>query len=351
MSLGPLMLDLRGTQLEQDEREMLKHPLVGGIILFSRNYESPGQLTELTNAIHTLRDPPLLTAVDHEGGRVQRFLNGFTRLPASHLIGEQYDLDRTHGLALADKAGWLMAIELRAVGVDFSFAPVLDLYKGISQVIGDRSFHRDPECVAELARYYMSGMRRAGMVAVGKHFPGHGAVKEDSHHVIPVDYRRFEDIQMDDLIAFERLIHAGITAIMPAHVIYPVVDDKPAGFSSIWLKEILRRQLRFQGTIFSDDISMAGAEFAGNYIDRTLSALNAGCDMVLVCNNQQAAIEILDNLIRDHDPASQVRLIRMHGRHKIDYSQLHNDKKWQKTANEITVLETRPELGLGDDTI
>ncbi len=244
-----------------------------------------------------------------------------------------------------------MAIELRAVGVDFSFAPVLDIHKSVSSVIGDRSFHRDPECVAELARHYMNGMKRAGMVAVGKHFPGHGAVKEDSHHVIPVDYRRFEDIQMDDLIAFERLIHAGISAIMPAHVIYPVVDDKPAGFSSIWLKEILRRQLQFQGTIFSDDISMAGAEFAGNYIDRTLSALNAGCDMVLVCNNQQAAIEILDNLERDPDPASQVRLIRMHGRNGIEYSQLQNDKKWQKIAEEITVLETRPELGLGDDAI
>ena len=351
MALGPIMLDLRGTTLEQDERDMLKHPLVGGVILFSRNYGSPEQLIELTKAIHAQREPRLLIAVDHEGGRVQRFRDGFTQLPACHLIGEQYDQEYAHGTLLAEKAGWLMAVELRAVGVDFSFAPVLDLYKGISQVIGDRSFHRDPESVASLARHYMDGMKRAGMVAVGKHFPGHGAVKEDSHHAIPIDYRRFEDIQMDDLIAFERLVHTGLAAIMPAHVIYPAVDDKPAGFSSIWLKQILRGQIGFHGTIFSDDISMAGAEFAGNYVDRTLSALDAGCDMVLICNNQQAAVEVLDNLDHDLDPAAQVRLIRMHGRHDVNYAELHKDNEWQAVANEISALETSPELGLGDDAI
>ena len=351
MALGPIMLDLRGTTLEQDEREVLKHPLVGGIILFSRNFKSLEQLSVLVDSIHAIREPRLLVAVDHEGGRVQRFQEGFTQLPACHLIGEQYDDDCTYGASLAEKAGWLMAVELRAVSVDFSFAPVLDLYKGISQVIGDRSFHKDPERVAILARRYMDGMKRAGMVAVGKHFPGHGAVKEDSHHAIPIDYRCYEDIQMDDLIVFERLIHAGLAAIMPAHVIYPTVDDKPAGFSSIWLKEILRGQLRFQGTIFSDDISMAGAEFAGDYVERTVSALDAGCDMVLVCNNQQSAIDILDKLKRNPDPASQVRLIRMHGRNEITFKHLHDNNEWQKTAAEITSLDKRPELGLGDDAI
>ncbi|MEE9575683.1 MAG: beta-N-acetylhexosaminidase, partial [Gammaproteobacteria bacterium] len=198
MSLGPIMMDLRGTTLEDDERKLLLHPLVGGVIYFSRNYESPEQIAALSKEIHGLRDPRLLIAVDHEGGRVQRFQDGFTKLPALQLIGECYNRDKKAGLKLAEKAGWLMAIELRAVDIDFSFAPVLDVSKGVNQVIGDRSFHRDPECVAELSRAYMHGMRDAGMAAVGKHFPGHGAVKEDSHLAIPFDRRRFEDIQMDD---------------------------------------------------------------------------------------------------------------------------------------------------------
>jgi len=351
MSLGPIMMDLRGSTLEADEREMLIHSLVGGVILFSRNYESPDQIATLIKTVHALREPKLLVAVDHEGGRVQRFRNGFTQLPACHLIGEQYDENNKQGLLFAEHAGWLMAVELRAVGVDISFAPVLDLYKGVSQVIGDRAFHRNAECVADMAKHYMEGMKRAGMSAVGKHFPGHGAVKEDSHHAVPMDYRRYEDIQMDDLIAFERLIHAGLAAIMPAHVIYPVVDDKPAGFSAVWLKKILRGQLGFQGTIFSDDISMAGAEVVGSYKERAQKALDAGCDMVLVCNNQQAARDILDNLEHEPDPASQVRLIRMHGRQKVNYDELMNDNKWQRISREITALDTRPELELGDDTI
>jgi beta-N-acetylhexosaminidase len=235
--------------------------------------------------------------------------------------------------------------------VDFSFAPVLDLHKGISKVIGDRSFHRDPETVATLAKNYMQGMRRAGMVAVGKHFPGHGSVVEDSHLAVPTDSRRYEDIQLDDMVAFERLIHAGLAGIMPAHVIYPAVDNKPAGYSSIWLNEILRRQLQFQGAIFSDDISMAGAELAGDYIDRTKSALSAGCDMVLVCNNQDAATEILEKFDYSPNPASQARLIRMHGRHQLTYDQMKQDNEWQTVAREVTQLNVTPELDLGDDAI
>jgi len=351
MSLGPIMMDLRGTTLENDERKLLLNPLVGGVIYFSRNYESPEQIAALSKEIHGLRDPSLLIAVDHEGGRVQRFQDGFTRLPALQLVGERYSNDKKAGLKLAEKAGWLMAIELRAVDVDFSFAPVLDVSKGVSQVIGDRSFHRDPECVAELSRAYMHGMRDAGMAAVGKHFPGHGAVKEDSHLAIPFDRRRFEDIQMDDMVSFERLIHAGLAGIMPAHVIYPAVDDKPAGFSSIWLRNILRQQLEFQGVIFSDDISMAGAEVVGGYVDRAHCALEAGCDMVLICNNQDAAIEVLDNLKVDPDPASQSRLIRMHGKHEIDFAKLKNDEAWQTVSAEIAGLVVEPELALGDDRI
>ncbi len=351
MSLGPIMMDLRGTTLENDERELLLHPLVGGIIFFSRNYESPEQIAALSKEIHGLREPRLLIAVDHEGGRVQRFQDRFTRLPALQLIGERYDKDNKAGLMLAEKAGWVMAIELRAVDIDFSFAPVLDVRKGVSQVIGDRSFHRDPACVAELSKSYMHGMRRAGMAAVGKHFPGHGSVKEDSHHAIPFDGRRFEDIQMDDMVSFEWLIHAGLAAIMPAHVIYPEVDDKPAGFSSIWLRNILRQQLEFQGVIFSDDISMAGAEAVGGYVDRAHCALEAGCDMVLVCNNQSAAIEVLDKLKVEPNPASQSRLIRMHGKHKLDFAELKNDEAWQAVSAEISGLVVEPELALGDDGI
>lgn len=351
MSLGPIMMDLRGTTLEQDEKEYLQHPLVGGVIFFSRNYESPEQIAALSEEIHKLREPRLLIAVDHEGGRVQRFQDGFTRLPALKVIGDLYDRDNNIGLKLAEKAGWLMAAELRAVGIDFSFAPVLDIFKGISQIIGDRSFHKDPTCVAELSKTYIQGMRRAGMAAVGKHFPGHGAVKEDSHHAIPFDKRRFEDIQMDDMVSFERLIHVGLAAIMPAHVIYSAVDDKPAGFSSVWLKNILRQQLEFQGVIFSDDISMVGAEVVGGYIERAHCALEAGCDMVLVCNNQAAVIKLLDNFKVAPDPASQSRLIRMHGKYETDFSSLKNNQEWQTIAKELSAIVIAPELVLGDDEI
>ena len=351
MSLGPVMIDLRGKTLEGDERELLLHPLVGGVIFFSRNYESPEQIAALAKEIHTLREPRLLLAVDHEGGRVQRFQDGFTKLPAAKLIGNCYDKDRKVGLALAEKVGWLTAIELRAVGVDFSFAPVLDVYRRRSGVIGDRAFHHNPECVAALASAYMRGMHRAGITAVGKHFPGHGTVREDSHQTAPVDNRQFADIQMDDLVAFERLIHAGLAAMMPAHVIYPQVDARPAGFSSVWLDQVLRRQLEFQGAIFSDDLSMAGAEIIGSYAERANCALDAGCDMVLACNNQSMVAKMLDHLDKEPDPASQARLIRMHGRGDIDLKRLRRNRQWQLISSEISALEPAPELSLGDDSV
>jgi len=351
MSLGPVMLDLSGITLQEDEREILKHPLAGGVILFARNFESPEQLASLVASIHALREPRLLVAVDHEGGRIQRFRNGFTRLPACRLIGRRYDQSQAEGLALAERTGWIMALELRAVDVDFSFAPVLDLDKGISRVIGDRSFHRDPEAVAALAKHYIQGMRKAGMSAVGKHFPGHGSVKEDSHLAVPVDYRRYEDIRMDDLLCFDRLIHCGLAAIMPAHVIYPAIDGKPAGFSPVWLKTILRRQLQFQGPVFSDDLGMAGAEVAGEFPARARAALDAGCDMVVVCNHREGAVGILENLEYTPDPAAQVRLMRMHGRNKITLRQLYEDHEWRNVSEEINALDVMPELGLGDDAV
>ena len=354
MSLGPLMLDLRGPVLEQDEKEMLRHPLVGGVILFARNFTDPVQLADLTRRVHNLRHPRLLIAVDHEGGRVQRFRDQFTRMPPCSRYGEIYDKNRRRALTITEKAGWLLAMELLSVGVDFSFAPVLDLDTGHGHghVIGDRAFHRDPQAVADLARAFVHGMRAAGMAAVGKHFPGHGSVKEDSHHGTPVDARRYEDILMKDMVPFERLIDAGLAGIMPAHVIYSQVDDKPAGFSSIWLQEILRNRLEFKGVIFSDDISMEGAGTAGDYKGRALAALAAGCDMVLICNNQEAAGKLLGDLDIERNPVSQVRLMRMHGQEiKLTMAKLKDSAKWRTAADEIAAIERVPELDLGDDEI
>lgn len=352
MSLGPIMLDLRGPILESDEREMLRHPLVGGVILFARNYRDPQQLTELTRRIHQLRQPPLLIAVDHEGGRVQRFREQFTRLPPCRSYGELYDRDNDAALELCQKAGWLLAMELLAVGVDFSFAPVLDLDTKLSRVIGDRAFHSRPDTVSALAWKFMHGMKSAGMAAVGKHFPGHGSVREDSHHQAPVDDRRYEDILMKDMVPFRHLIDAGLAGIMPAHVIYSRVDDKPAGFSPVWLQQILRWDLGFKGAVFSDDISMAGAEIAGDYRKRALAALAAGCDMVLVCNNQPAAVKLLDNLDVEPDPVSQVRLMRMHGRENgTGLAGLKQDLAWRSISSALAAVEVAPELDLGDDEI
>ena len=352
MSLGPIMLDLRGAELQADEREMLLHPLAGGVILFARNYRDPETLFALTSQIHALRKPGLLIAVDHEGGQVQRFHQGFTRLPPGRCFGELYEQDAHRALALVEQTGWLLASELLGVGVDLSFTPVLDLDSGVSSFLGSRVYHRSPEVVSRLGQGLVRGMRDAGMTAVGKHFPGHGNVKGDSHHEIPVDDRSYGAIYMADMLPFERLINAGLAAIMPAHVIYPQVDDKPAGFSQLWLKQVLRGRLNFQGVIFSDDISMAGAEVAGSYAERAYCALDAGCDMVLVCNNQAAAGALLDELKINADPASQLRLIRMHGATSaLSYDDLRVDERRLRIAAEVSGLDVAPELELDDDSI
>lgn len=347
MSLGPVLVDLKGTTLSDEERDMLRHPLVGGVIFFTRNFASAEQIAALTGEIHALRTPPLLVCVDHEGGRVQRFKTGFTRLPAVRKLGKVYDRDAKHARHLAETCGWVMAIELRAVGIDFSFAPVLDLDRGISRVIGDRAFHTQPEAAADLAHSYLRGMRVAGMAGTGKHFPGHGGCEADSHVDVPVDPRRYEDILLEDLVPFERMIHFGLEAVMPAHVIYQNVDAQPAGFSTFWLKEVLRARLGFQGVIFSDDLNMEGARVAGGYVERAQAALAAGCDMVLVCNNPQAAQQVLDGLGPHNDPVSQTRLIRMHGRGTLDRAQLQQQAQWQQAVERLNELNDDPTLDLG----
>ena len=338
------MLGLEGATLSAEERELLRHPQVGGVILFARNYQSPEQVRALTDAIHALRQPRLLIAVDHEGGRVQRFREGFTRLPAVRRLGELFDQHPQRARQLARITGWLMAAELRAVGVDFCFAPVLDLDHGGSGIIGDRAFHHDPEVVADLAHAYRSGMQKAGMEAVGKHFPGHGGIAADSHLELPVDPRSYDQLAGADLLAFERMIHYGLAALMPAHVLYPQVDEQPAGFSARWLKDILRQRLEFQGAIFSDDLDMAGAGVAGSPVERARAALAAGCDMVLACNDRAAAVAILQGLHEAPDPVSQFRLIRLHGRGRSTLERLQRNPLWRQALRLVQDYDAFPLL-------
>lgn len=335
MTLGPLMVDVSGLALTDTEKDILKHPLVGGVILFSRNYASPEQLAALTSEIHGLRSPHLLIAVDHEGGRVQRFREGFTRLPAVAALGRHYHEHRQRALHQAEVTGWLMAAELRAVGVDFSFAPVLDLDYGVSQVIGDRAFHRDPLAVTELARAYISGMKQAYMAAVGKHFPGHGAVEVDSHLGLPVDDRHLEDMLQADMLPFSRLCQQALAGVMPAHIVYSQCDSLPAGFSPYWIQQVLRQRLGFQGAVISDDLSMEGAAVIGDMTQRAEAALSAGCDLVLLCNNPQQVETVLDKLKCDADPLRHARLVRLHGRHTMDLQSLFATQQWKQAVNLI----------------
>ena len=342
MSHGPLMLDVEGPSLNAADRERLSHPAAGGVILFARNYESPEQVRELIEAIHLAGSASMLVAVDQEGGRVQRFKNGFTELPAAHKFGELYARNHQKARQAATETGWLMAAELRTVGVDFSFAPVLDLETDISRVIGDRAFSKTPRVIGELAYAWASGAREAGMASVGKHFPGHGCVEADSHHELPVDEREFSDIWNNDLIPFKHLIDNGLEGLMPAHVVYSSCDSRPAGYSSFWIRDVLRKRLGYTGCIFSDDLSMNAANVAGSYPERARAALEAGCDMVLVCNNQQAAEQVLDELKDYQNPVARSRLVRMHGRGHTSMEQLRENPRWHaalKITNDLIMEE------------
>ncbi|MDH2915894.1 MAG: beta-N-acetylhexosaminidase [Gallionella sp.] len=339
MGIGPVMLDVVGKALTAEDAARLCHPLVGGVILFARNYESPGQLAELTASIRALRTPPLLISVDHEGGRVQRFREGFTRIPPMRELGKVYDQHPKRAKHLAEQVGYVLASELRACGVDFSFTPVLDVDYGASSVIGDRAFHAEPQAIAELAHSLLIGLKRGGMPTVGKHFPGHGYVCADSHLDIPVDERSYTDIELCDLIPFRQMVNFGLTAVMPAHVIYPQVDSRPAGFSKVWLKDILRGELGFEGCIFSDDLSMEGATVAGGIVQRAEAALHAGADMVLVCNKPESADELLAGLKWEMSAPSKARLAQMHGKHHPkSLAQLHEDPEFIKDLQDISKI-------------
>lgn len=297
MNRASVILDLRGTEVADDEVALLQHPSTAGVILFTRNYQSKDQLCRLCDQIKTFNSELLIT-VDHEGGRVQRFREGFTRVPAMGKIGEYYLSHQRHAMRLAELSGFVLAAELRLCGVDLTYAPVLDLNVGMNEVIGDRSFSDRPDIVADLAVCVLNGLEHAGMKGVGKHFPGHGHVSADSHLALPHDSRSFKEIEIKDLFPFRLLIESGLQGVMPAHVIYDQVDaDHPAGFSTFWLQEVLRNQLGFEGVVFSDDLSMQGAVDAEPTASgRALAALKAGCNMLLVCNDQAAAQEVLTSL-------------------------------------------------------
>jgi beta-N-acetylhexosaminidase len=341
LGLGPLMVDIAGTELSVEDTRVLAHPMVGSVLLFTRNYTDPRQIAALTAAIRALRSPHLLIAVDHEGGRVQRFREGFTRLPAARLLGRQYDEDRRDGLALAQSVGWLMASELRAVGVDFSFAPCVDLDYGVSEIIGDRAFHSDPDAVAALAVATLSGMREAGMAAVAKHFPGHGAVVADSHVALPVDRREFADLEAD-IRPYRPLIDNNVPGILAAHVVFPAIDTLPASLSKRWITGVLRGELGFHGCVFADDLSMAGAVAFGNVVERAELAIAAGCDVLPICNDRHSVELALDRLGADAvSAASQARLVRMRARGEAP-ADLHGNRHWQETAARIAALRTPP---------
>ena len=296
LPLGPVVLDPMGVALTDDDRRRLAHPAVGAVVLFARNYESPEQLRALTEEIARLREPAPLVCVDHEGGRVQRFREGFTAIPAMRGLGRLWDRDRDRAREAAHAAGYVIASELAAHGVDFSFAPVLDLDYGSSSVIGDRALHFDPNAAGALAARIVQGLAEGGVAAVGKHFPGHGFAALDSHVAVPRDDRPVAEILRKDAAPYREAIAAGLAGVMPAHVIYAQADREPAGYSRYWLQEVLRGKLGFEGLIFSDDLSMEGASTAGGVPERARAALAAGCDMALLCNDPEGQERLLESL-------------------------------------------------------
>ena len=340
-ALGPLMVDVAGYSLTDIERARLQNPAVGGVILFARNFESTAQLTQLTHEIRAVRHPHLLIAVDQEGGRVQRFRSdGFVHLPPMGRLGELFASDRQAGLEAAKSLGWLMATQLRMAGVDLSFAPVLDLQRGISGVIGDRAFAREPAAIIALAIAWITGMKEAGMAAVGKHFPGHGSIAEDSHIAHPVDNRSLATIEREDLRPFIALVERYIPALMMAHVVYPQIDAVPAGFSTVWVQHLLRQRWHYQGALFTDDLTMAAASAAGDITARVDAALAAGCDMAVICNHPEWVDEVLARRKFQPDPLREVRLTHLIGHGSVpSLNHFSHDPRTKKALQWVERLQ------------
>jgi len=345
MTLGPLMIDVEGTTLTDADRELLRHPLVGGIILFSRNYADRQQLRELTRDIRAQRKPPVLIAVDQEGGRVQRFRDGFTGLPPLRWLGREYDAGPARGRQLAMLHARLMAVELLDAGVDFSFAPVVDIDRGLCEVIGDRALHREPEAVAHLALAYLQGLRQTGMAAVAKHFPGHGNVVGDSHVTLPQDRREYPEL-LDDMRPYSRLISNGLKGVMMAHIRYPSVCPDVASLSGYWIRDVLRGELEFSGVVFSDDLSMAGAQSGGPAEQRSLAALEAGADMILICNDRPAVEQVVGSLKADVGIATRARLAAMRPQAHPEFSAAFGSADWQRLHDELLAAVEPPPLQL-----
>jgi beta-N-acetylhexosaminidase len=339
------MVDVAGLELTPEDRDVLRHPLVGSVILFTRNYASSDQLARLVADIHAVRTPALVVAVDQEGGRVQRFRAGFSALPSPRRIGHEFDVDAKQGVAFARAMGWLMAAELRAHGVDLSFAPCVDLDLGVSEVIGDRAFHSKPEVVAQLALAYMAGMKDAGMAATAKHFPGHGAVVADSHKSLPVDRREWNELG-DELLPYRRLIANGIPGVMVAHILFPAVDPAPASLSRRWIQNALREEMRFEGAVFTDDLSMGGAAEFGDIVARADAALAAGCDVLPVCNDRASVARLLDELKFEAEPAAHLRLVRMRGRAAPERNELFAGGAWRVSQDLLARSAAPPKLNL-----
>ena len=338
--LGPLVIDIQGTSLSFEDRELLLHPLVGGVILFARNYLEVGQLDSLCKQIKHLRSPSLLVMVDQEGGRVQRFKNGFTLLPALGILGKIYDIDSYEAISLTRDCAWMMSSELLAVGVDLSLAPVLDINGAQSEVIGTRAFHADSAIVSELALVYIDAMHRCGMRSVAKHFPGHGSVAADSHKELPVDFRELKEIESNDLIPFVDVAKAGLAAVMMAHVSYPKIDKLPAGYSKVWISSILKSDYGFSGLVMSDDLTMAGAATYDSYIDRAHASFSAGCDSLLVCNNRSAVEDLLsvNTSVFDEFELKNLELLRGVSVDK-ELKVLQSSEKWHAIRARIGALE------------
>lgn len=336
--LGPVVVDIAGFTLSPEDEALLANPWVGGVILFKRNYQHRAQLIELVSAIHRI-NTSMLIAVDHEGGRVQRFKSEFTRIPPMQALGREYCKSPEAGLCLAQDIGWLLASELIATGVDISFAPVIDVDDNLSDIIGDRSFAADADTVSLIGSAFIKGMHEAGMAVTGKHFPGHGGIRADSHLELPVDPRSMSELVSRDLKPFIQLLPE-LDAIMPAHILFPSIDAKPVGFSPWWLKTFLRDQLGYSGVVFSDDLSMGGAVSTGSYGERAVAALDAGCSAILVCNNRAGALDVLDVLERHYDKVIASQLERMRATKLVTWGSLEVSSRWQQAREFCLALFT-----------